>query len=145
MRLISALLFTSLFTCLPAYAGNIEVSHAWLRLPMPGQPVAAAYLTITSQQDATLVSASSPAAGETQIHDMRIDSAGVMHMQAIPKLNLPAHQAVSLAPGGKHIMLMNLKQTFHVGEHVPLVLDIETTEHATAHIPVDLEVREAGH
>jgi len=71
-----------------------------------------------------LVGASSPVAGVTEVHEMKLVD-NVMKMRAVPALDLPAGQAVELKPGGYHIMLLDLKQPVAQGASVPLTLVFE--------------------
>ena len=81
-------------------------------------------MQITSAQGGKLVSAQSPVAGVTEVHEMAMDG-NVMKMRAVPALELPAGKAVELKPGGYHVMLMDLKQPLQDGESVPLTLVVE--------------------
>ena len=68
-----------------------------------------------------------PLAGSSMIHDMSMDG-GVMKMAEMTGgLPLVANQAVTLAPGGKHIMLMGLTGPLVEGVTVPLTLTFEAT------------------
>ena len=76
---------------------------------------------ITSAQGGKLVSASSPAAGVVEVHEMKMEG-DVMRMRAIPGLDLPAGKAVELKPGGYHVMLMDLKAPLPKDSSIPLTL-----------------------
>lgn len=123
-----------------AVAGGVTVDNAWVRLPVPGQSVAGVYMTLQSPVDAALVGVSSPVAGQAEVHQMGLDSAGIMHMQAVASLALPAGRPVRLAPGGYHIMLQQLRQPLHAGEKVPLELRIETADHQIEQVSVVADV-----
>ena len=77
-----------------------------------------------SKEGAKLVGVSSPAAGVTEIHEMKMDK-DVMKMQSVKALDLPAGQTVSLKPGSFHVMLMDLKAPVEEGAHVVLTLLFE--------------------
>jgi copper(I)-binding protein len=100
---------------------QVTVSDAWVRGTVPGQKATGAFMNLKSASDAALVSASSPAAGIVEIHEMAMDG-GVMKMRAVDKLPLPAGKPVDLKPGGYHVMLMDLKQPLKEGETVPVTL-----------------------
>jgi copper(I)-binding protein len=104
--------------------GALEISGAFSRATLPNAPVGAGYLTITNTgtADDTLVSATSPVAGVTQIHEMKMEG-DVMKMNEVEGgLVIPAGQSVTLEPGGFHIMFMELKQAFVEGSMVPVTL-----------------------
>jgi periplasmic copper chaperone A len=104
----------------PALA-QVTVTDAWVRGTVPGQKATGAFMSITSATDATLVSASSPAAKVVEIHEMAMDG-GVMKMRAIDKLALPAGKPVQLKPGGYHVMLMDITAPLADGQTVPVTL-----------------------
>lgn len=87
---------------------QVEVKDAWARATVPGQKATGAFMKLTAKDGSKLVGASSPAAGVTEVHEMKMDG-DVMKMRAIPGLDLPAGKTVELKPGGYHVMLMDLK------------------------------------
>lgn len=108
--------------------GDLEITGAFSRATLPNAPVGAGYLVITNKgtSDDTLVSASSRVAGSTQIHQMKMDG-DVMKMSELGAgLVIPAGQSVTLAPGGFHIMFMQLKERLVEGTLVPLTLTFAT-------------------
>jgi len=86
---------------------DVEVSNAWVRATVPGQPVAGAYLDIRASSRLTLVGVASPVAQRAEIHEMKEED-GMMKMRAVKAVELPAGTTVSLAPGGLHLMLFGL-------------------------------------
>jgi len=104
----------------PALA-QVTVTDAWVRGTVPGQKATGAFMSITSATDATLVSASSPAAKVVEIHEMAMDG-GVMKMRAVDKLALPAGKPVQLKPGSYHVMLMGITEPLAEGQTVPVTL-----------------------
>jgi hypothetical protein len=63
-------------------------------------------------------------------------------MRAIPRLELPAGQAVDLKPGGYHIMLLNLKAPLKKGESVPIRLKFQAKDGKPQEVEVKAEVRD---
>ena len=120
---------SSLLLALAATAGGAHaqttVTEAWIRGTVPQQKATGLFAQITSAQGGRLVSASSPAAGVVEIHEMSMEG-DVMKMRALPGgLALPAGKAVALKPGGFHVMLMDLKQALKAGDSVPVTLVVE--------------------
>ena len=107
----------------PASA-DIRAETAWSRATSPRQEVGAAYVTLRSDTADRLVSVSTPAARESQLHDMSM-AGGVMRMREAPGIALPAGKTVTLAPGGLHIMLMGLAKPLTPGQTFPLHLVFE--------------------
>ena len=91
------------------------MSDAWARAVVPGQMATGAFMRLTAATDATLVDAASPAAKIVEIHEMKMEG-GVMKMNAIDKLPLPAGKPVDLKPGGYHVMLMDLTRPMKEGD-----------------------------
>lgn len=108
-------------------AGDIEISGAFSRATLPNAPVGAGYLTLVNKGtlDDRLVAVSTPVAGVAQLHEMKMDG-DVMKMGELPDgIPVPAGETVTLAPGGLHIMLMDLKQALVEGSTFPLTLTFE--------------------
>ena len=119
---------SSLLLALAATAGGAHaqttVTEAWIRGTVPQQKATGLFAQITSAQGGRLVSASSPAAGVVEIHEMSMDG-NVMKMRALPNgLDLPAGKPVALKPGGYHLMLLDLKQPLKTGDTVAVTLVI---------------------
>jgi hypothetical protein len=132
--------------CLLAAAGaaraQVEVSDAWVRATVPGQKVAAAYMTLRSTAAARLVGVETKAARSAEIHSMSHEG-GVMKMRRLDALELPAGQAVVLEPGGYHIMLFDPVKPLTEGQRVSLKLVVEQGG-KRAELAVDAPVRSPG-
>jgi copper(I)-binding protein len=101
---------------------SIDVKNAWIRTTVQGQKGTGAFMTITAKDGAKLVGGSSPVAGVTEIHEMKMDG-DIMRMRAIPGgLDLPAGKAVELKPGSYHLMLLDLKTALPKDTTVPVTL-----------------------
>lgn len=123
----------------PARA-QVTVSDAWARAVVPGQLATGAFMRVTAATDATLVGAASPAAKIVEIHEMKMEG-GVMKMNAIDRLPLPAGKAVDLKPGGYHVMLMDLTRPLKEGDTVPLTLTVVDPAGRTQKVDVRASVR----
>jgi copper(I)-binding protein len=121
----------------------IEVENAWVRATVKGQMATGAFLTLTAKDSAKLVGGSSPVAGVTQVHEMKMDN-GVMKMAEVKGgLDLPAGKAVQLKPGGYHIMLMDLKQTLVKDSSIPLTLFFKDAKGKDSKLELTLPVAAA--
>ena len=119
---------------------QVSVKDAWVRATVAQQKATGAFMQLQSAQDAKLVSAQSPVAGVTEVHEMAMDN-GVMKMRAIPSLALPAGKAVELKPGGYHVMLMDLKGQVKDGDMVPVILVVEGKDGKRQNIEVKAPAR----
>ena len=109
--------------------GDLVVSGGFARAMLPGAKVAGGYLTIgnSGSEADRLVSVSSPAAGRVELHEMAMEG-DVMRMRALTDgLTIAPGEAVSLRPGGKHLMFFDVAEPFEEGVSIPVTL---TFEHA---------------
>ena len=105
-----------------AFAQSVDVKDAWVRASVQGQKATGAFMKITAKEGSKLVSASSPAAGVAEVHEMKMDG-DIMKMRAVSGgLELPAGKTVELRPGGYHVMLMDLKAALPKDSTIPLTL-----------------------
>jgi len=133
------LLSLLLMAALPALA-QVTVGEPWVRATVAAQKATGAFMTLTSTQNVKLVGVSSPAAGIVEVHEMKMDN-DMMRMRQIPALELPAGKAVKLAPGGYHLMLLDLKQPLKDGDKVALTLEIEDAQKVRSKVVVDAPVK----
>jgi periplasmic copper chaperone A len=153
--LISAagLLALSVFAAQSAFAhgakvGNLELHHPHSMATLPNAPVAGGFLTIvnTGKEADRLIDASSPAAGEMQIHEMAMEGE-VMKMRQLPNgIEIPAGGTVELKKGGLHVMFMQLKHGFKEGDMIKATLVFEKAGSVDVEFSVDAMGKEqAGH
>ena len=115
----------------------IKIEDAYTRATVPGQQVAGGFMRIENKGAADqLISASSPVAGEVQLHEMAMDG-NVMKMRQVKDLPLPAGGAVELKPGGLHLMFMNIKAPLTAGETVPVKLKFAKAGEVEVKMPVN--------
>ena len=118
---------------------TIAIKDAWVRTTVPGQRGTGAFMKITAKEGTRLVGASSPVAGVTEVHEMKME-ADVMRMRALPGLELPAGKTVELKPGGLHVMLMDLKSALPKDSTVPLTLLFKDAKGVESKMELNLPV-----
>jgi copper(I)-binding protein len=119
-------------------AGDLVITQAWSRATPGGARIAGGYLTIenTGSTPDRLVSGSGDFAGKVEIHEMAMKN-GVMTMRSLDKgLPIEPGKTVKLAPGGYHLMLMDLKTPLKQGDKVPLTLEFEKAGKVTLSLDV---------
>lgn len=139
MRTVVAVLCLASTACW----AQVSVDAPWVRGTVAGQSATGAFMDLKSGSDLTLVGAASPIAGTVQVHAMEMHD-GMMHMHGVERLPLPAGKTVRLAPGGYHIMLMDLKQPLADGESVPISLTFEDANRKQQTLEVNAPVRGLG-
>ncbi|QWD63141.1 copper chaperone PCu(A)C [Polynucleobacter sp. MWH-UH25E] len=116
----------------------IKIEGAYTRATAPGQQVAGGFMKIDNKGNVAdqLVSASSPAAGEVQLHEMAMEG-NVMKMRQVKDIAVPAGGSVELKPGGYHLMFLNLKGPFTAGQTVPVKLKFAKAGELEVKMPVN--------
>ncbi|MCB5426444.1 copper chaperone PCu(A)C [Altererythrobacter sp. CC-YST694] len=108
-------------------AGDLSIQHPWSRQTAPGQTSGGGFMTVlnNSPQPDRLLSATSPAAAEVQLHSSSVEG-GVMRMRRMEGgIAIPAKGRLELKPGSYHIMFIGLKQPLRKGERVPVTLKFQ--------------------
>ena len=122
--------------------GDLVLDNAWSRATPGGAKVGGGYITVNNKGSTAdkLIGGSSPAAGKVEVHEMAMNN-GVMTMRPVKDgLPIPAGKSVTLAPGGYHLMLMELKAPFKKGDKIPVTLKFEKA----GDVNVTLDVRDIG-
>jgi periplasmic copper chaperone A len=113
-----------------ALPGGLSVSDAAVG---EGDRIAAGYMVITATQSPDrLVAASSPAATRIRVHT----TSGGGSMRPVEGLGLAVGAAVSLVPGGDHLMLEGLVRPLVPGSTVELNLTFESAGEVRLVVPV---------
>ncbi len=131
-RIFAAATLAATLFAAPAYAGDAKagdlvITQAWSRATPSGAKIAGGYLTIENKGTAPdrLVGGTGEIAGKVEIHEMAMNN-GVMTMRPLDKgLTIDPGKTVKLAPGGYHLMIMDLKGPFKQGDKVPMTLEFE--------------------
>jgi hypothetical protein len=108
-------------------AGDLVITQAWSRATPGGAKVAGGYLTIENKGSAPdrLIGGSSDIAAKVQVHEMATKN-GVMTMRPLDNgLTIEPGKTVTLAPGGYHLMMLDLKGPLKRGDKLPVTLEFE--------------------
>jgi hypothetical protein len=120
-------------------AGDLVITQAWTRATPKGAKTSGGYLTIENKGSAPdrLIGGSADIAGSAQIHEMSTER-GVMKMRPVENgLTIEPGKSVKLAPGGYHLMMMDLKQPLKRGDKVPVTLEFEKAGKVTISLDVE--------
>jgi copper(I)-binding protein len=100
----------------------VTVSDVYITEPVMGER-AAMYCRVAnaSADDDSLLSVSTPVADSTELHKT-VERSGMVRMEPVSALVAPAGGELRLSPGGYHVMLLDLRQQFAVGDSVELTL-----------------------
>ena len=108
----------------PAMAAP-AVTDAWSPQPPPGARTAAVYLTLTGDDsDDRIVAVRTDAARVAELHT-HVHSDGMMRMQRLDVIDVPAREDVVFKPHGLHIMLIDLTGSPVAGQQLTVTLTLE--------------------
>lgn len=127
----------------PVLADTVKVDGPWVRATAPGQKVAGGFMTLTADADMVLVGGASPVSKHVELHYMKMDN-GVMEMREMKEIPLPKDKAVSLEPGGLHVMFIDLRAPIKPGQKVPLTLRVKGADGKEQKLDVEAEARRPG-
>ena len=147
LLLLSGLLLAPLLAQAHEYsAGQIHIEHPWSRAMPPSAPNAAAFFVLHNRGESAdrLVSASSPHAQQTEIHE-HVHQDGLMKMQQVQGVDIPAGGEVKFVPMGYHVMLFGVQQQLKDGERFPLTLRFEKAGEVQVEVAVQTDAPEGGH
>ena len=125
--------------------GQLKIENPYARATAPGQKAAGGFMKIENKgADDQLIAASSPVAGEMQLHTMAMDG-NVMKMREVKAIDVPANGSVDLKPGGLHLMFMDIKTPLKAGEAVPVKLKFQKAGEVEIKVPVRDMSSGSGH
>jgi periplasmic copper chaperone A len=119
-------------------AGDLVITQAWSRATPGGAKVGGGYLTIENKGSAPdrLIGGSADVASKLQVHEMAVNN-GVMTMRPLDNgLTIEPGKTVKLAPGGYHLMLLDLKSPLKQGDKLPITLEFEKAGKVTLSLDV---------
>jgi periplasmic copper chaperone A len=101
-----------------AQDGDLVVTDAWTRATPEGGQEASVFFTLrsTGQKTVRLIGVRSDRASIETLHKTEINTLGVARMSAKPELRLEPGDTLVLAPGGLHVMLLDLETPLIEGE-----------------------------
>lgn len=111
-----------------APAGDVvAIMNAWVRETDAKAKVQAGYMTLINvgDDDVNLVSVESSAYDSVEVHQMKVVD-GLMKMNHLTDLVIPARGQVQFAPGGMHLMLMGPHAHLATGDKVDMTLTFST-------------------
>lgn len=118
------------------HAEDLALTDGWVKAADSGMTAAFGTLTNHSDEAITIVSATSDAS-RMELHEMAMGDDGAMVMR--PKeggLAVPAGGTHELAPGGDHLMFMDLTTPLATGDEVEVTLTSDSGATWTVRLPV---------
>ncbi|MDE2488803.1 MAG: copper chaperone PCu(A)C [Alphaproteobacteria bacterium] len=103
-------------------SGPLEVTQPWSRPAVMGFS-GVGYMRVSNhgREAETLIGVESPIASHVEMHRSMMKD-GVMSMAPAPRVAIPPGGSVTFAPGGYHLMFMDLKRNLKPGDRAPATL-----------------------
>lgn len=123
---------------------SIMVMDSWVRLTPPIAKNSAAYFTLhnMSNEAVTVVNVRTKIAESAMMHDVVIEK-NMLRMVHLEELIIAPGAQVVFAPGGKHLMLVNLTEQLSAGKEVMIIFILKSGEIITAPMQVMKEFKPA--
>ena len=119
-------------------ASAVAFEDPWARAAEMGMTAVFGTLANTGDRDVRLVGGDSPAAGQVEIHEIATDNGASVMRPKEGGIMIAAGGTHELAPGGDHLMLMDLRQALQPGTDVAVTLTFEDG----STLPVNAQVRD---
>ena len=116
-------------------SGRIVVEGPWARPAAGGN--SAAYFTVVNHGPADrLIGVGAEVADKVEMHSTTIDAQGVGRMVPVQAVDVPPGAQARFAPGGLHVMLIDLERPLEQGQAFPLTLTFERAGAVTVEVAV---------
>jgi len=115
----------------------LRIEQPFARATAPTARAGSAYMTIVNGAASAdrLLRAESPVAARVELHTV-IKEGDVMRMREVPAIDVPANGKATLAPGGLHIMLMELNAPLKAGDTAAITLVFEKAGRVEVAVPI---------
>jgi copper(I)-binding protein len=142
--LTAALLLAAAASAHQYSVGSLVIDHPWSRPTAEGMPMGVAYLSITNNgpREDELLEAHTPLAAHVEFHRSTFD-AGMARMRPVSTLIIAPNSTVTAAPGGLHLMLVDLNSALVAGTSIPLLLRFRFAGEIAVRLAVEQPVLEA--
>ena len=132
---VSVLLFSFSSVLVKADESLVEVDNFWVREVPAVSSVTAAFGILRAKEKTELVSVTANISETVEIHNS-VSEDGVMRMKKLNGIALPADAEFELAPGGYHIMFIDLKKALKKGDVVDMTLHFSSGQSVFVQAPV---------
>ena len=124
--------------------GDVTIVHPWSR-PAPQGQNGVIYLEVRNggAADDRLIAVSTSLATRVELHRSTMED-GIHRMEKVESIVVPAGGAVELAPGGLHVMLIDLKFMLMAEETIPVTFTFERSGDITTGVAVETRGADAA-
>jgi hypothetical protein len=122
-------------------SGAVELTDAWAGSMPPSADTAAIYLTIDngSSHAVRIVEVVSPRCGGVELHESSLDDQQIMRMRPASEeaLTIERGGTLAMAPGSFHVMCLDVRDPFDVGDEFEITVDFDDGSTVTQRVPVE--------
>lgn len=112
-----------------ATAGAVTVADTWVRatdgVADPSMTAAFGMLSNRTGKPLTVVSATNSVSDRTELHEMVTENGAMVMRPVAGGITIPADGNTTLAPGGLHVMLLDLTAPIKPGDEVDITLTLD--------------------
>jgi copper(I)-binding protein len=139
LAVLAALMMTAPVVAHEITAGDLQIIHPHIPQPAASAKAAGGFMAIFNNgtEPDRLIGIESAIAMKSEVHETKVDAAGVGTMAHVDAIEIPAGQTVSLEHGGYHIMFMGLNGTLAEGELHKATLIFERTGRVEIEFQID--------
>lgn len=146
--LLAALLLPASFANAHEYSqGELHIAHPWSQELPPNAPNVAAYFIVHNRgaSDDRLLGVDSPITARAELHE-HVHQDGLMKMQQVQSVAVPAGKDLVFAPGAYHVMLIapSDRSLLSDGKRFPLTLHFEKAGDVTVEVAVQKQAPEGA-
>lgn len=118
-------------------SAQFSSTDVWVKAAESGMTAGFGELTNTGDTDLTVVSATDSATASMELHETVANESGQMVMREIEGgFVIPAHGSIELAPGGNHLMFMDVTTALRAGDETTITLTFADDSTAEITAPV---------
>lgn len=117
--------------------GDAVVENAWAPAAQAGG-TGTAYFTIRNigSEPLRIIDVRSDHANIVTLHKTAVDSKGIVRMSAVPQQTIQPGEALTLAPGAIHVMLLDVEKSLVEGEILPMRLKFYDRDELQIYVPI---------
>ena len=106
--------------------GKTEVNHPIIIKPFKGAKSAAGYFTIKNHGPVMIsLKAISMTFAKATLHRTKTDDDGIIRMNHVKKVDIPARGELVLKPGSFHVMIAGINRPLLLDDKIPAILIFE--------------------
>ena len=105
---------------------EMMIQDGWVRAVEDVSGGTAAYFILHNgtESDRSLIAVEAEIADRAELHESRLED-GLLRMRPVDNIPVASNSSVELAPGGYHVMLLDLRQPLSAGDSVEIILHLD--------------------